>query len=132
MAMSNLTRRNFVCASMAASTLILSPLRSLAAAVKPVKIREVDIFPIDIPVSQAEHDAGFDHRYIVVKIGTDAGVRGYSFAGPRGDCLSEVRKLLVGQDLFAIERHLRQGLIQWGGVEHALWDAIGKIAGQPA
>ncbi len=117
---------------MAASTVILSPLRSLAAAVMPVKIREVDIFPIDIPVSQAEHDAGFDHRYIVVKIGTGAGVRGYSFAGPRGDVLSEVRKVLVGQDLFAIERHPRQGLIQWGGVEHALSDAIGKIAGQPA
>jgi L-alanine-DL-glutamate epimerase-like enolase superfamily enzyme len=59
-------------------------------------------------------------------------VRGYSFAGPRGYVLSEVRKVLVGQDLFAIERHLRQGLIQWGGVEHALWDAISKIAGQPA
>src|SRR5207302_5086875 len=29
------------------------------------------------------------------------------------------------------ERHLRRGLIQWGGVEHAVWDAIGKIAGQP-
>jgi len=131
MAIRNLTRRDFVRTSMAASAAILSPLRSLAAAVKPVTIREVDIFPIDIPVSRAEHDAGFDHRYIVVKIGTDAGVRGYSFAGPRKEVLPEVRKVLVGQDLFAIERHLRQGLIQWGGVEHALWDAIGKIAGQP-
>src|SRR5262249_15359828 len=45
--------------------------------------------------------------------------------------LPEVRKVLVGQDLFAVERHLRHGLIRWGGVEHAVWDAIGKIAGQP-
>ena len=22
--------------------------------------------------------------------------------------------------------------MEWGGLEHALWDAIGKIAGQPA
>ena len=38
---------------------------------------------------------------------------------------------LVGKDLFNIEGHLQNGLLDWGGVEHALWDAIGKIAGQP-
>lgn len=48
---------------MAASAAILDPIRSVAAAVKPVTIRDVDIFPIEIPVSPAEHDAGFDHRY---------------------------------------------------------------------
>jgi len=26
---------------------------------------------------------------------------------------------------------LKAGLGEWGGVEHAIWDAIGKIAGQP-
>ena len=61
---------------------VLAPVRALAAAVKPVTIRDVDIFPIEIPVSPAEHDAGFDHRFTVVKVETDAGVRGYSFAGP--------------------------------------------------
>ena len=25
----------------------------------------------------------------------------------------------------------KNGLLDWGGVEHAMWDAIGKIAGQP-
>jgi D-galactarolactone cycloisomerase len=125
------TRRDFLRAAAAATATILSPLRSLAAAVKPVTIRDVDIFPIDIPVSQGEHDAGVDHQYTVVRIGTDMGVRGYSFAGPRPGILPEVRKILVGQDLFAVERHLRHGLIRWGGVEHAVWDAIGKIAGQP-
>jgi L-alanine-DL-glutamate epimerase-like enolase superfamily enzyme len=125
------TRREFLHAAMAASATLLAPLHSLAAAVKPVTIREVDIFPIEIPVSRAEHDAGLEHQYIVVRIGTDVGVSGYSFAGPRPGALPEVRKVLVGQDLFAIDRHLRHGLIQWGGVEHAVWDAIGKIAGQP-
>jgi D-galactarolactone cycloisomerase len=109
-----------------------APLRALAAAVKPVTVRGVDIFPIEIPVSPAEHDAGVDHRFTVVRVETDAGVRGYSFAGPPTPrALQEARATLVGQDLFAIERHLRNGLIRWGGVEHALWDAVGKIAGQP-
>src|SRR5262249_19797137 len=71
------------------------------------------------------------YQYTVVRIGTDAGVRGYSFAGPRQVAAGEVCKVLVDQDLFAVERHLRRGLIKWGGVEHAVWDAIGKVAGQP-
>ena len=125
------TRRIFLGTAIASSAAILGPLRSLAETVKPVMIRDVDIFPIDIPVSRAEHEAGHDHHFLVVKVVTDAGVRGYSFAGPQSEVLPEVRKRLVGQDLFAIERHLRHGLIQWGGVEHALWDAIGKLAGQP-
>jgi D-galactarolactone cycloisomerase len=123
------TRREFLGGLMAAT--ILAPVRALARAVKPVTIRSVDLIPIEIPVSPAEHDAGFDHLFTVVKVETDAGIRGYSFAGPPMQVLPEVRMLLVGQDLFAIERHLRHGLIRWGGVEHALWDAIGKIAGQP-
>jgi D-galactarolactone cycloisomerase len=112
---------------------ILAPLRALVAAVKPITIRGLDIFPIEIPVSQAEHDAGVDHRFTVVKVETDADVRGYSFAGPPSSlqALTEARAILIGQDLFAIERHLRHGLIRWGGIEHALWDAIGKVAGQP-
>ena len=125
------TRRDFLCAAAATTAMILRPLRSLAAAVKPVTIREVEIFPIEIPVSRAEHEAGLDHHYTVVKIVTSAGVRGYSFAGPSPTVLPEVRKVLVGQDLFAVQQHLRHGLIQWGGVEHAVWDAIGKVAGQP-
>ena len=130
--MGNVTRRDLVCGTAVALAASLARLRLLAEAVKPVKIRDLDIFPIDVPVSPAERDAGFDHLFTVVRVETDAGVRGYSFAGTgSARVLSEVRALLVGQDLFAVERHLRRGLIRWGGVEHALWDAIGKIAGQP-
>ena len=130
--MRKVTRREFSAARRRPWRRVLAPVRALAAAVKPVKIRGVDIFPIEIPVSPAEHDAGVDHRFTVVRVETDAGVRGYSFAGPPSPrALAEVRTILVGQDLFAIERHLRHGLIRWGGVEHALWDAIGKVAGQP-
>jgi L-alanine-DL-glutamate epimerase-like enolase superfamily enzyme len=130
--MRKMTRRELLGGATAALAASLAPMRSLAAAAKPVRIRGVEIFPIDIPVSPADRDAGLDHNFTVVRIETDAGVRGYSFAGPGSPrVLGEVRGLLVGQDLFAVERHLRHGLIQWGGVEHALWDAIGKVSDQP-
>lgn len=125
------SRRHFLRNSAAATAAALVPLKRLTAAVKPVTIRDVDLFPIDIPVSKAESEAGVNHGFIVVKIVTDAGVNGYSFAGPSPKLLPEVRRVLGGKDLFAIEHHLKNGLIRWGGVEHAVWDAIGRIAGQP-
>lgn len=106
-------------------------LRSLEAAVKPVRIRDVDIFAIRIPITRAESEAGLYNSYGVVKVVTDAGVTGYSFAGPPSRELPVVKQLLAGKDLFAVDRHLREGLGRFGGVEHAVWDAIGKIAGQP-
>ena len=42
-----------------------------------------------------------------------------------------MRDLLIGADLFAIEQHLRRGLIYQAALEEALWDTIGKVAGQP-
>src|SRR4051794_10689280 len=106
--MRNVTRRELLGGAMAALAASLAPVQVLAAAVKPVKIREVEIFPISIPVSPAERDAGYDQNFTIVRIETDAAVRGYSFAGPNpARVLDEVRGLLVGQDLFAVERHLR-------------------------
>ena len=129
--MRNATRRQFLGFSLAAVAPWLAPIRALAAAVKPVKIRDVHVFGITLPVTSEERRANVYHHYLVVRIDTDAGIRGYSFAGPSPAALPRIKKLLVGQDLFAIERHLKHGLLEWGGVEHALWDAIGKLAGQP-
>jgi D-galactarolactone cycloisomerase len=120
-------RREFLALTAAA----LAPVEAVRAAVKPVRIREVDLFNIEIPLPKDEAATGLNYRYSVVKISTDAGVNGFSFAGYPSKVLPEVKKVLVGQDLFAIEGHLKSGLIRWGGVEHAVWDAIGKIAGQP-
>jgi L-alanine-DL-glutamate epimerase-like enolase superfamily enzyme len=106
-------------------------LRSLHAAVKPVRITGVDLFEIDVPVSPAESEAGVNHRYMVAKVVTDAGVNGYSFAAPPARMLPEVTQALVGKDLFNIDQHLKNGVGRWGGVEHAIWDAVGRIAGQP-
>ena len=106
-------------------------LSALEAAVKPVRISAVDAFPVLVPVTEGEAAAGVQYRFTVVKISTDAGVAGYSFAGPRPDALPELRAMLTGKDLFNIDGHLHAGLGRFGGTEHAVWDAIGRIAGQP-
>ena len=140
--MVNETRREFLALSGLASAALLGPVRALAQAVKPVRIRDVELFRLDIPVSKAELEIsetigyGVNHAFRstsgVVKVVTDAGINGYSFAGGyRLDVLPQLREILVGKDLFAVQQHLRQGLGQWGGAEHAVWDAIGRIAGQP-
>ncbi len=104
----------------------------LAALAAPrVKITGVDIYPIRIPVSAEEAAAGLNHAFQVVEITTDGGGKGYSFAGPGPGELAAVRKLLIGADLHAMEQHLDNGLTRWGGVEHAMWDAIGRLAKQP-
>ena len=109
----------------------LGSIGALQAAVKPVRITDVDLFEINIPVSQAEAEAGLQHRFGVAKVITDAGVTGYSFAGAPRRALAEVKQVLVGKDLFNVDTQVREGLGRWGGVEHAVWDAIGKIANQP-
>jgi D-galactarolactone cycloisomerase len=124
--MRDLTRR-----SMLGVTAGFGTLAAVRAAVKPVKITDVDLFAINIPVSAHESAAGFMNRYLVAKVVTDAGVTGYSFAGAPPQALGAVKEVLLGKDLFNVDSQLREGLWRWGGVEHAVWDAIGKIAGQP-
>jgi len=80
------------------------------------------------------------YDYGVSRVQTDAGVVGTSFVPCPQDILQRwVKPTLVGQDLFAIDRHIARlqanrgesGVQIWSGVEHAMWDAIGKIAGRP-
>ena len=122
-----LSRREWL----AASSLLLAPLRRVAATVKPVRITAVDVFPIRIPIPKEDEAAGRMNRYVVCQVDTDAGVRGYSFAGGATGELEAIRRLLTGKDLFSVEAHLKNGLGAWAGVEHAIWDAIGRIARQP-
>jgi L-alanine-DL-glutamate epimerase-like enolase superfamily enzyme len=150
--MTNHPRRRFLAALAGSTTAwLLDPIRALARDVKPVRIKAIDVFRIEIPTPASEVARGVTNKYVVAKVETDVGVRGYSFGeylvavpspepggwefdfeGPSADQLQRVvRPALVGKDLFAIEDHLKAGLVEWGGLEHALWDAIGKIAGQP-
>ena len=89
--------------------------------------------------------------WIFVKIETDEGIYGWGEAfgaGVRGDSLQaaigELKHYLVGKDPFELEHHWQvlyhryawtsRGPTVLGaisGVEHALWDIIGKKLGQP-
>jgi len=101
------------------------------AAVKPVKITGLEFYDADIPTPKDQLEVGVQGRYTVVEVQTDAGVTGYSFAGYPAAQAPALRRIIVGQDLYAVEDHVRNGLLKFAGVEHAIWDAIGRIARQP-
>jgi L-alanine-DL-glutamate epimerase-like enolase superfamily enzyme len=139
-----MTRRDLLsCAGFGASAGlagVLAPIKALRAEVKPIRIKNVETFNIEIPANPTEIEAGVNNRTAVVRVETESGVRGYSFGpaggggGGRGAAatgFSLIRTALVGADLFAMEQHLKRGLINWGGIEEVLWDAIGKVANQP-
>jgi L-alanine-DL-glutamate epimerase-like enolase superfamily enzyme len=114
---------------------LLAAIKAIGADVKPIRIKNVETFNIEIPATRTEVEAGVMNRTAVVRAETESGVRGYSFGaagggGARGG-FPLIREALVGADLFAMEQHLKRGLINWGGIEEALWDGIGKVAGQP-
>jgi D-galactarolactone cycloisomerase len=131
--MDSLSRRTFLAGAGAAAGGLFEPVRLTAAAAGPVRIKNINIFPIEIPIPREELEMGKYARNTFHEIETDVGVRGYCFdRGTDYRVLDRsIRPVLVGKDLFAIEQHLQAGLGRWGGVEQALWDAIGKIAGQP-
>jgi D-galactarolactone cycloisomerase len=141
-------------ASLASSSgaLWLQPIQAAARDIGSVRIKGLEVFTIKLPASSDQVASGVMNQYDVARIETDTGVRGYSFAlpltarpvtnekrgwafdfelPPRKYLDSVVRLALIGKDLFAIPDLLKAGLAEWGGIEHALWDAIGKIARQP-
>ena len=146
------TRRDFFATlATSAAALWLEPVRAVARDTGPIRIKDVDLFRIEIPTPREDVGRGLMNTCLAARVDTDVGVRGYGFAEyltvrmqpnarlwefnfdfPPSDYVRGViRPALVGKDLFAIQDHLKAGLLEWGGVEHALWDAIGRIAGQP-
>jgi D-galactarolactone cycloisomerase len=68
----------------------------------------------------------------VTRIKTDEGITGYAWRAVSVEQLErEIKPALLGTDPWALEQHLARGLLAWPSVEHALWDVIGKAAGQP-
>ncbi len=150
-----LNRRTFFQGTAAAMTApLLNPLRSLGANAQPldavtklkaevhtVRITDVESFRVRIPKSGSDDPT--DQRvydYGVSHVHTDAGITGVSFIPCPDEILERwVKPTLMGQDLFAIDRNINRlqmergesGVQIWSGVEHAMWDAIGKIAGLP-
>jgi D-galactarolactone cycloisomerase len=97
-----------------------------------VRITAIDIFRVEVPVDQERLAKRVRNCFTAARVDTSAGVTGWSFAEPPVELLdTEVRPALVGHDLFDLEGMIRRGLMRWRGVEHAVWDAIGKLAGQP-
>jgi hypothetical protein len=54
---------------------------------------------------------GTPGRINVTCVETDSGVEGYSFLGSTAEQVAQAQPVLVGQDLFQIEVHLRRGLM---------------------
>ena len=118
---------------------LLDPVRALSAEVKRVRITDVESFRVRVPPGQAADPLRI-YDYSISRVHTDAGVVGTSFIGCPQDILqSWVKPTLVGHDLFAVDHHIARlqmnrgesGVQIWSGVEHAIWDAIGRIANRP-
>jgi L-alanine-DL-glutamate epimerase-like enolase superfamily enzyme len=128
----------------------MSALLAVGAAAKPyaggqsgalgspeIKITGIESFDVQLPPARDNKlflptyrgmTAG---RNNVVKISTDAGVAGYSFLGATLHEVPNAAAVLIGKDLFAVDACLPHGLLNWPAVEEAMWDAIGRAAGQP-
>ncbi len=102
-----------------------------------IKITNIESFDIQLPQMQGSNAFLPTYRGMtpgrnnVVKISTDAGVAGYSFLGATLHEVPNAAALLVGKNLFAVDAYLPRGLLNWPAVEEAMWDAIGRAAGQP-
>jgi L-alanine-DL-glutamate epimerase-like enolase superfamily enzyme len=117
-----------------AQSRMMAPLRKLTREAPNVVIKSVTSFDVNVPQTGAvppTRTGGPPGRINVTCVETDAGVKGYSFLGSTPRQVAAAQPVLVGGSLFHIESHLKKGLIKWGGIEEAMWDAIGKIAGQP-
>ena len=108
-------------------------LEAFGKAAGRVTVAGVESFDIQMPAPKGKFVPTYlgltPGRNNVVKVTTSAGVNGYSFLGAVPGEAEAGRALLTGADLFAVDEHVKRGL--GPAVEEAVWDAIGKIAGQP-
>ena len=120
--------------SAGARAAMAAPLHRLKAEARKIAIKSVTTFDVMVPPTAPApptRTGGPPGRTNVTCVETVSGVRGYSFLGSTAQQIAAAQPVLVGADLFEIENHLKKGLIRWGGIEESIWDAIGKIAGQP-
>jgi D-galactarolactone cycloisomerase len=118
-----------------AQTRVTTPLVEIARQAPKIAIKSVTTFDVLVPQREPggapPRAGGTPGRINVTRVETDMGVTGYSFLGSLAQHVAAAQPVLVGQDIFQIETLLQRGLINWGGIEEAIWDAIGRIAGQP-
>ncbi len=124
--------------------------------IQSLTICSIETIPIRVPLGRTYKGSGYrmTHRStIVTRVETDEGVVGFAYAGDEDAGLleiediirTEITPLLIGEDVFAIERcwqlgrkptsdilrDRRLGLVASACVDAALWDSIGKALGQP-
>ena len=56
---------------------VLAPVKALAADAKPIRIKAIETFNIEMPATQTEIDAGVMNRTAVTRVVTESGVKGY-------------------------------------------------------
>lgn len=122
----------------------------------PLTITRVETLPIRVPLAQVYAGSHYrmTHRStIITRLHTDGDVVGVAYAGDEDAGLEEIDAIihqeiaprLIGQDALAIERcwelarpatwdilrDRRLGLVACACVDTALWDAFGRVVGQP-
>src|SRR6266700_3080474 len=63
---------------------VLAPVKALAADAKPIRIKAIETFNIEMPATQTEIDAGVMNRSAITRVVTESGVKGYPFGGVGG------------------------------------------------
>jgi L-alanine-DL-glutamate epimerase-like enolase superfamily enzyme len=108
-----------------------------------VKITDLEVIRLQgpelaRPISPAWTPGGSwsSRTSLIIRVDTDEGITGWGsmYAGDVPSALNSFLKPnLIGKDPFALEQHARLFRNAGGGwgVEIALWDIIGKVAGQP-
>lgn len=121
-----------------------------------LRIERIETVALRVPLDKTYSGSKYKmtHRStIITRVYTDAGIVGEAYAGDEDAGLAEIVAIiddeiapkLIGQDALAYERcweiarpatfdilrDRRLGLVACGCVDTALWDAIGKAAGQP-
>jgi L-alanine-DL-glutamate epimerase-like enolase superfamily enzyme len=124
----------------------LSSVAAMAAQSTPagraprVKITDIESFSVAVTAEEGALAGGRRGAVQVTRVHTDAGVTGTAFLGTPAPLIERwVKPTLVGEDVFAIDRHLQRlqmqrgesGVQAWSAVEHALWDAVGRLTDQP-
>lgn len=121
-----------------------------------LRIARIETIAIRVPLAKEYLGSKYrmTHRSTVItRVHTDAGIVGEAYVGDEdgglavivGIIQTEIAPKLIGQDLLAVERcwelarpatfdilrDRRHGLVACAAVDTAIWDAVGKAAGQP-